>query len=107
MDNQHMGINSAKNSTDQSVLNNDNSNFYNLAEEAEKIRKAEISYAVEEATKRAIKRATKKATKKATKETTIKIQREIVQNMLRAKMDLSIIKKVTGLSEDVIKTYSI
>ena len=94
-----MGIDSAKNRTVQSVLNDDNNKSYDLAVEAEKIRKAEISYAVEEAIKR--------ATKKATKETTIKIQREIVQNMLRAKMDLSIIKKVTGLSEDVIKTYSI
>ena len=33
--------------------------------------------------------------------------REIVQNMLKANMDMSVIKIATGLSEDVIRSYSI
>ena len=88
---QNVAINYTKNKVDQVVLNDENLKAYSLAEEAEKVRRAEISYAVKEAVKEA--RNEKEC--------------EIVRNMLKANMDMSIIKTATGLSEDVIKSYSI
>ena len=95
MADQNITINYAKNKVDQFVLNDENIQAYSLAEEAERVRKAEISYAVSVARDEARNEAREKR------------NREIVQNMIKANMDISIIKTVTGLSEDVIKSYSI
>ena len=84
---QNVAINYAKNKIDHFVLNDENIKAYSLAEEAERVRRAEISYAVNEG--------------KNEKE------REIVQNMLRKNYNMTSIIDVTGLSEDVIRSYSI
>ena len=84
---QNVAINYAKNKVDQFVLNDENLKAYSLAEEAEKVRRAEISYAVNEARNETIS--------------------EIVQRMLKKNYDMASIVDVTGLSEDIIKSYSI
>ena len=94
MEHQNFEIASAKNKIDQFVANDNNINAYNLAEEAEKVRRAEIAFARNE--------AWDEAWNKCKNET----NRKIVQNMLKNNCDMTLIMDVTGLSEEVIKSYS-
>ena len=88
---QNVAINYAKNKIDHFVLNDENIKAYSLVEEAERVRRAEISYAVNE----------------GKNEGRNEREREIVQNMLRKNYDMISIIDITGLSEDVIRSYSI
>ena len=86
METQNTTIDYAKNKIDQFVMNSDYMNAYDLAEEAERIRSDEISFARDEGRNEG--------------------RREIVQNMIKKNYDMASIVDVTSLSEDVIKSYS-
>ena len=88
---QNTAIDYAKNKIDQFVMNSDYMNAYDLAEEAERIRSDEISFARDE----------------GREEGRNEERREIVQNMIKKNYDMALIVDATGLSEDVIKSYSI
>ena len=87
---QNVAINYAKNKVDQFVLNDENLKAYSLAEEAEKVRRAEISYAVKEAVREAVKEARNEK------------ECEIVRNMLNDNLPFETISKYTGLSSERI-----
>ena len=103
---QSMVIASAKNKIDRFVGNNDNMEAYDMAKEAERIRRAEIGFARKEGRDEGWKEGRDDGLKEGRddglKEGRDETKREIVINMLNDNLSIESIVKYSGLSEDKI-----
>ena len=94
---------SAKNKIDRFVDNNDNMETYDMAQEAERIRRAEIGFARKEGRDEGWKEGRDDGLKEGRDET----KREIVRNMLNDNLPIESIVKYSGLSEYKINEIKI